>query len=312
MESLVTNLFSGFARAYIHIEDWVSGLFAFSGKAVPISTIADLVDPRFLPKAPMSGEDIDIDTRLKLSKFGFKNAKLITAESHPDFYDHWKILCSRAGFSRPMQLILCESDIPNAAALSSSEMAISTGLLQRMTYREVCAIVSHELGHANNWDEQQMKHAAAAGGLSILGLVLPFPNEHIGWRSTLLSSIGIFGVGHVTGSKISGYATELQADIEGAVISHDPEALASALEKLQGEVGTLPKWRQLLSKVFDVHPNVPERVKWLQEVKQQLDGGTVQPAYVAPTNRPTLQIAGGQTEHERVSTNTAEAAISGA
>jgi heat shock protein HtpX len=306
MDNFFGSLFGGFSKAYTGLEDWVGGLFAFSGKALPIEQIANIIDPRFLPQVSMSGDNIDIDTRMKLSQHGFKNAKLMTAQSHPEFYAHWATLCSRAGFPHPMQMILCESDIPNAVALSASEMAISTALLKHMTFREVCAIVSHELGHANNFEKQQAQHAAAAGGFSLLGVLLPWPS-HVSWRSNLLSAFGIAAVGNITGSKIAGYATELEADFEGAIISHDPEALMSALTKLDGQLDTLPKWRHVMGKIFAIHPATEERVKWLQEVKQQLDVA----APLAPT-LPTMHINGGQTAVERVSTNSPETAISGA
>jgi len=317
MGNFFNNLWSGFSNAYTGIESWASSLFSFSGRALPIEAIADQVDPRFIPQAPMSGEKIDVDTRLQMSQHGFKHAKLITAESHPELFAHWTFLCKRAGFRQPLQLILSDSDIPNAFAISSSEMGMSTGLLQHLTYREVSAVLSHELGHANNFEKQKQQHVAAAGGLSILGLALPWTGKvselDTSWHQSRNRGIAAFGsslIGQVTGSKISGYATELEADLEGAVISHDPDALISALTKLHGEFGKLPSWQQALSKVFDVHPDLKERERWLNDVKQQLEAAPQAP--VAITSTPQRQIAAGETQVERVSTNSLEPAISGA
>lgn len=322
MNQFANNLWSGFARAYSGVESWVSGLFAFSGKALPIEQIANQVDPRFLPQAPMSGEQIDIKTRMEMSSHGFKHAKLVTAETHPELHAHWDYLCKRAGFTQPLQLILCESDIPNAFAVSDSEMGFTTGLLQHLTYREVIAVLSHELGHANNFEKQQGVHVATAGGMGLAGLSLPWigkaadsaiEGDWMETRNRGLAAITASSIGQITGSKIAGYNTELEADLEGAVISRDPEALISALQKLDAEGDKLPAWRKAVGKIFAVHPPTPERVRWLEEAKRELDAtAPMHTPFTPAAGTPALQIAAGQTAVERVSTNQPETAISGA
>lgn len=321
MDHFFHTLWSGFSKAYNGFEGWLTGLFGFSGRQLPIESIADRIDPRFVPQVPMSGEQIDVSTRMEMSQHGFKHAKLVTPQSHPELSQHWNYLCKRAGFDRPLQLILCESDIPNAFAVSDSEMGFTTGLLQHLTYREVIAVLSHELGHANNFEKQQGMHAATAGGLSLLGFGLPWIGKDFnmsdGWhqsRNRLLASLAGSTVGQITGSKISGYSSELEADLEGAVISRDPEALVSALTKLEGESANadIPSWRRVLGKIASVHPPTEERVKWLREIKRELDSKAPMNSPHPSLAGPAPRIAADQAEVERVSTNLPETAISGA
>ncbi|MFZ4126126.1 MAG: M48 family metallopeptidase, partial [Rickettsiales bacterium] len=267
-------------------------------------------------QTPMSDERIDIETKLQLSRRGFKHPKLVTEQTHPEFYAHWKTLCSRAGFMNPMQLMICESDIPNASAMSQTEMMVSTGLLKILTYREVCGVLGHELAHAKNMENHRNQHVAAVGGLSFLGLVLPWfggGNAVATWSHILSRFLGSAvgsNIGGRLGRKIDGYSSELQADFEGAIISGDPDAIASGLMKLEDSTRQLPAWKQALRKITGIHPEVSERVKWLQEVKQELQTSQASPAIATLVQTsPAPRIAGGQTSAERVSTNLVEAAI---
>lgn len=319
MNNFVSNLWSGFSKAYAGYETWLASLFEFTGRPLPIEQIIGQIDPRFVPQATMSGEQIDVSTRMEMSAHGYKHARLVTSETHPELYKHWSLLCQRAGFDRPMQLILCESDIPNAFAVSSNEMGFSTGLLKQLTYREVIAVLSHELGHANNTERYQSLHTGASAGFSLLGLTLPLigkggsGNFWIEARNRGIGAIAGSAVGQIAGNKLTGYVSELEADLEGAVISRDPAALASALTKLEGVKPEVSLWQKILHMVKSVHPATEERVRWLGEIEQELNAKA--PAYqpVEPVvTGPAPRVAARDAEVERVSTNLPGTAISGA
>lgn len=316
MAGFFSNLWNNFAKTYEHLEDRFEDMFSFSGIPLPIEAITKIIDPRFVPQAPMSDERIDIDVKLQLSRRGFKHPKLVTEHTHPEFYAHWKTLCSRAGFANPMQLMITESDIPNASAMSQTEMMVSTGLLKILNYREVCGVLGHELAHAKNTENHRNQHVIAVAGLSFMGLTLPWLSggKSIATISNMLDRI----IGSVVGSnimsgigaKIDGYSSELQADFEGAIISGDPDAIASGLMKLEDSTKNLPAWRQALRKISAVHPEVSERVKWLQEVKQELQKSQASPVTsTLHQPAPILRISTEQSSAERVSTNMVEAAI---
>ncbi|MBN8542838.1 MAG: M48 family metalloprotease [Alphaproteobacteria bacterium] len=316
MAGFFSNLWNDFAKAYEGFENRMEDMFRgkdFSGYALPLDAIANEIDPRFVPRVPMSDERIDIQSNLSMSFRGFKHAKLVTEQTHPEFFAHWKTLCNRAGFIAPMQLMITESDVPQASALSATEMMVSTGLLRTLTYREVCGVLGHELAHAKNMKPHRDQNAATALGVGATAAILPFLGRtpagariwgHVASRVVGSSISGV--VGGRAAEKINGYSSELQADFEGAIISGDPDALANALIKLDKTKPKLPFWKEAQKQINAIHPEVSERVKWLNEVKQELQAATSNPTV---TSTPALRISTEQSSAERVSTNLLEAAI---
>jgi heat shock protein HtpX len=84
---------------------------------------------------------------------------------------------------------------------------------------------------------------------------------------------------------------EYQADESGAILSHDPDALASALRKLEETAKQVPvpasvgpaeahlfivnpfRGRQAgmsLANLFSTHPRTPERIARLEQIKKEL------------------------------------------
>ncbi len=289
--------------------------------ALPMESLP-LIDERLRPRAPMVAEEIEILTRLQLSNNGFRHARLINAQSHPELYAAWGALCRRAGHHGPMpQLILTESSIPNAMELHSGEMVVTSGLLQRLNMREVIAVLGHELGHSRH--EHGMVRGTAMAFFAGMGALLgnfvgkvggigPVASTglhklgkpgrlaadflfgpHREGPASLLGSAAYIGMGAATGlmvaNQITVKPTELQADIDGTIISGDPDALISALEKLHASDTRkgLGRWFGYLKSGY---PTMEQRIEVIRKVGAEQSGQPL-PEVLAPVGRPAPESA---------------------
>lgn len=317
---------SGISAQLMRASQWVQGHFTsqeFSNEyALDHVT---LIDERLRPKAPMPKDDIEIMTRLNLSNMGLRNAQLVTAESHPELHAAWGTLCQRAGYGTKMpQLIITESKIANAMEITDSEMVITTGLLKMLTLREVVGVLGHELGHGRH-DHTGPRVAAlsvfgAAGALTgnFVGKMggdnpsgvhphlrrfgkagewvekhffpalprgeVPRPASMLGYASYIAAGVGI---GQIAANQVSVKPTELQADLDGVAISGDPEALASALSKMQAADprGPISRfWGYLASG----YPTVNERVDNIRRAAAEIPANPV-PAALGPVPQKRVQ-----------------------
>jgi Zn-dependent protease with chaperone function len=127
------------------------------------------IDPHFIPRTPMSNANLDTHTLFILGAKGYKRAKEVTAQTHPEFYALWKEMSARAGLKHPPQLMIAESKVVNAATISPEEVVVTTGLLKRLDLREAIAVLGHELGHAtSNHTAPRLLALVGFGGAGIL------------------------------------------------------------------------------------------------------------------------------------------------
>ncbi|MES2983865.1 MAG: M48 family metalloprotease [Pseudomonadota bacterium] len=225
------------------------------------------IDPRFIPRGPMNADNIDVSTLNELGRMGMKRGKRITAQSHPELYQAWQVLSARAGLKQAPQLILAESKTVNAVTLSPEEVVVTTSLLKLLNFRELNAVLGHELGHeASDHTRPRIVAMSVFGGA---GLVIGNDIAHHGgirwmidaakenpgrFKKMLLSAFGDgtrpysllgsvaavaigAGIGGIVANKVSVRPTELDADRKGALISGDPLGLISALNKLDESRG---------------------------------------------------------------------------
>ena len=299
------------------------------------------IDPRFLPRVPMSNGNIDASVLTMLGRRGFKRGKEITAQTHPELYGAWVELTKRAGLKRVPQLILAESDTSNAVAISSEEVLLTTGLLKILTMREVKAVLGHELGHetSEHTKPRVIAHSIAGG----LGLYAGDRFAHRGGISSLIDhtspnpgpikraarwvfgapdlrpsplsylfymAIGV-GLGSIVANQVSVRPTELEADRKGAQISGDPEALISALEKLVASRGEkdAKQWFRFIKSGYPSHAS---RINHLRDIAKTMPTNPVMPdPVVAPApvaNAPTPQITAASLEERVVAPAVAQAA----
>lgn len=304
----------------------VTGLFGGQGFAprMPLEQTPG-IDPRFIPRAPMSNGNLDVGLLAKLSHAGFKRGREITPQTHPELHHVWVSMCKRAGLNRVPQLVLCDSRIMNAASLhGENAVMITDEMFRRLDLREATAVLGHELGHESS--DHITPRTWAIGGLGLAGLIAgnifaqrggfgqfikDVPNPS--WiRRTARSVFGskerpatVLGaevymalgatVGTTIGSQLSVHPTELDADRKGAMISGDPQGLASALSKLEGSYHTPSMGKRIhrfIRFLFSGYPSTENRISKLQHIAQTMPPG-VTPVYqdVEGASHPAAQLS---------------------
>ncbi len=275
----------------------VEGIFGHQDFSPPVN-LEQIpgIDSRFLPRVPMSNSNLDVHLLAQLGKMGMKRGKEMTAETHPELHHEWVGMCERAGLKRVPQLILAESKALNAASFTGENAVVmTTGLLSRMNFREVRAVLGHELGHeiSNHTKSRVVATVTLAGGGAVTGDIIAhrggvgsfidFDAMKEGRTKRTLQALfdngkkplSMFGhvwyalvgatIGSIAANQLTVRPTELDADKKGAMISGDPEALISALGKIEGTRGKL-SFGKLFGKVRSGYPSNETRIERLREM----------------------------------------------
>lgn len=218
-------------------------------------------------------------------------AKKIVKSDNPRLYRIVENLSITEGMPMPSVYII-DDMAPNAFATGRdpkhAHVAASRGILELMDDRELEAVMAHEMGHVKNYDIRVMM--IVFGLVSAIGLIADaflrmmwFGGGDDSPPHPIFLVLGIVAallapfVAILVQAAIS-RQREYLADASGALTTRDPEALASALEKL-GSVGTGMKRQNSstahlffasplkgasLSKLFSTHPPIPDRVARLR------------------------------------------------
>jgi heat shock protein HtpX len=191
-----------------------------------------------------------------------------------------------------------QNDTPNAFATGRNPkhavVAVTTGIRRILDERELRAVLGHELGHIRNRDMLISTIVATfAGAITYIAYMLQFSLFFGGGRRGGGGALGMVALlptiihaplaARIIRMAVS-RAREYQADETGARFVHDPEALASALEKLhmgaqmrpmkEGAAAEAtahlyivnPLRSQGLAGLFTTHPPVEKRVERLRQM----------------------------------------------
>jgi heat shock protein HtpX len=239
--------------------------------------------------------------------------------NHPDarvraYASDVREMAQRAGMPMP-KITIIESDQPNAFATgrdpSHAAVAATTGLLAMLDRREIRAVMGHELAHVKNRDTLTMTVTATiAGAISALANFAFFfggandrerPGGFIGVIAIMILAPMAAALVQMAISR----GREYEADAGGAEISGDPQALASALQKidayarggrvnLQAERNPATAHMFIINpllgrgadNLFSTHPSTQNRVEALSR-KFGGRAAAVPPELVSPRrNRP--------------------------
>jgi len=226
--------------------------------------------------------------KLALSMNG---AKEIQKRDNPRLYRMVENLSITNGMPMP-KVYIVDDPAPNAFATGRdpqhAHVAATTGILELMDDRELEAVMAHEMGHVQNYDIRVMM--IVFGLVSAIGLIADiFTRMFWFGGSDNRPSNPIFLIVAIVAALISPIVAmlvqaaisrqrEYLADATGAMTTRDPEALASALEKL-GTAGTAmrrqntstahlffanPLRKSAFLNAFSTHPPLEERVKRLR------------------------------------------------
>lgn len=168
-------------------------------------------------------------------------------ETHPNavvraYVADTKQMAKDAGMPIP-SITIIPNDQPNAFATGrnpqNAAVAATTGLLDMLTREEVRGVMAHELAHVKNRDTLTMTVTATiAGAIAMLANFAMFfgggddrerPGGMIGALALMILAPMAAGLVQMAISR----SREYEADRVGAEIANDPQALASALQKIE-------------------------------------------------------------------------------
>lgn len=219
-------------------------------------------------------------------------AQAVTPEEHGHIYRRiapmTNALCEKMGLPMPRLWVLPEAS-PNAFATGRnpqhSSVAVSAGLLETMTDRELEAVIAHELGHILNRDILISSIAATIGAAitSMARFGMFFGGGHRddeeGGGSPVLNILMLFlaPVAALLIQMAVSRTREYAADAAAAKYTGSPMGLVNALQKLEAyshripmeatpamsHMYIIPPSLGGLAKLFSTHPATEDRIKAL-------------------------------------------------
>lgn len=227
-------------------------------------------------------------------------AKETTEKELPEVYRIVRNLTQKTNLPMP-KIYIMHSPMPNAFATGRNPehaaVAVTSGILNLLDEKELTGVLGHELAHVKNRDILISTIAAAIAGaimtvsrMAMWSSMLGDRRERSGGGHPLIM-IALMILAPVAAMIIQmaiSRSREYGADETGSEISGMPLALASALKKLQAgvqknpaEVNSAtahlfivsPLSGESLMSLFSTHPPIPERVKRLEKIAEQMMPG---------------------------------------
>ena len=231
-------------------------------------------------------------------------AREVSPQQAPELHDMVERLCALADMPKP-RVGIADTDLPNAFATGRSPersvVVVTTGILKMLTAEELEGVLAHELSHVAHRDVLVMTFASSAGilaGMLTRGAQYGAffgggrrDNNNGGlpvWLVVLVVSLITYAVSFLLLKLLSRYR-ELSADRSGAYLTMKPEALASALQKITGEINTIPdrdlRSSQPMNAFFiapavkgvslrtltSTHPTLEQRLEQLASIRAELN-----------------------------------------
>jgi heat shock protein HtpX len=222
---------------------------------------------------------------------------------HPYLHNVVEGLAIAAGLPKP-RLYVIDDTAPNAFATGrnpqNAAVAVTTGLLEKLNRQELEGVIAHEMSHIQNYDIRLTSLAAVLVGS--VALLSDWALRSLRWgmwggRSRKSSRSEGGGIGLIVvlitvlfailaplAAQMLRFALsrrrEFLADASGALLTRNPEGLASALEKIASDreplevanrataplyfVNPLLDYKGRRASLFDTHPPTEERIQRLR------------------------------------------------
>jgi heat shock protein HtpX len=219
-------------------------------------------------------------------------AKQVTKETSPQFYSIVERLSQNAGLPMPKVYVIAD-ETPNAFATGRSPehaaVAATTGILNSLSEAELSGVLGHELAHVKHRDILTGTIAATFVG------TITYIAQMAGWALMFggrgsssddeggLGSLFLIILAPIAATLLQlavSRSREFAADASGAQISHNPLALASALQKISeaNQIKQIdnaaPATAHMfivnplkgggIAKLFSTHPPIEERINRLR------------------------------------------------
>jgi heat shock protein HtpX len=234
-------------------------------------------------------------------------AREVSPQEAPELHGIVDRLCALADMDKP-RVAIAPADMPNAFATGrnskNSVLCVTDGLLRRLEKDELEGVLAHELSHVAHKDVQVMTVASLLAIVAALLVRFAFYSELFGGgrRSNdqngvpiilviMVVSVVVYAISFLLIRLLSRYR-ELAADRSGALLTGQPSALASALQKVSGAMSRIPTQDlraaeplnafyfapamklngggRSLSAVFSTHPSLEKRLEQLEKIQRQL------------------------------------------
>ncbi|HEY0590484.1 MAG TPA: zinc metalloprotease HtpX [Thermoanaerobaculia bacterium] len=226
-------------------------------------------------------------------------AEPVTEAEAPRLYAVIRELAMRASIPMP-RVYRIPSPQPNAFATGRNPkhgvVAVTDGILQILSERELRGVLAHEIGHIKNRDILVSTIAATvAGAISWIGNMLQFTALFGGSAKEEaphpIAALAMAIVAPIAARLVQlaiSRSREYLADETGARLAGDPHSLASALQRLERAshavppVGVQPATASLfivnpfagvrgMAALFSTHPPIEDRVRRLLAMERGLD-----------------------------------------
>ena len=236
-------------------------------------------------------------------------AQIVTPQQAPELHGVVDRICALADMPKP-RIAISPTDIPNAFATGrntkKSVLCVTDGLLRRLNREELEGVIAHELSHVAHKDVTVMTVASFLAIIAGLLIRFSFYGELFGGGgrrnsndqnsglillAIMAVSIVVYAISFLLIRLLSRYR-ELAADRSGALLTGQPSALSSALQKVSGTIARIPtkdlreaqplnafffvpalSARDAQSKIaelFSTHPSLEKRQAQLAKISAQL------------------------------------------
>ncbi len=237
----------------------------------------------------------------------------VTPQQAPELHGIVDRICALADMPKP-RVAIAQSRMPNAFATGRSSkkavICVTSSLMERLDERELEGVLAHEMSHVAHKDVAVMTIASFVGIVAALLVRFAFYSELFGGGGgrgrggnnnnagglpvvlvVMVVGIVVYAVSFLLIRLLSRYR-ELSADRSGALLTGQPSALASALQKVTGEMARIPtkdlraaeplnafyfapafargRAGASLSALFSTHPSLERRLKELAKISDQL------------------------------------------
>lgn len=222
------------------------------------------------------------------------DAQQVDRNSAPELYGIVEKLAKKANIPMPKVYII-NSPVPNAFATGrnpeNAAVAVNKGLIDMLERDEVEGVLAHEISHIKNRDILISTIAGSMAGLitNIAHFAMFFGGSRDDDNRNPIVSLLLLILAPIAASMIQlaiSRSREYDADASGGEISGKPEALASALLKIEAYAkrGVMknaneatahmfiinPFSGQDLKSLFSTHPSTEERVEKLNEQARKM------------------------------------------